>query len=1241
MFALGDGSEVTPAIRSRHSSQGGRRSGGHHPITTETMQNDSRSPPVLKKELYEVPLLVSRKFRDVKFKTLVGISPVCDAAWYCVDDQLCVWPFGKSTDQVTLIQCDGVVTCVDIGVPSPFCKSFSSSKFMAVVCTENSVSLIGLDSDLKQIVSDNYFLQLPNATLFNQAQVSATGRVFMLSDCSMPNTLVEVKYKQSAGWFKSKCYFYYHSLLVGGGTGTGLLSSIFSKLVGGQQKNAPYVANGNGGSRRIFIRAESSFKFFASIDAVNLNLHEFLSAPTAKEMSLGSWRHNMDYDTDSDIRCIGRIAIADLVASSSSFRSVVDVFVTIGIDSNEPSVHVVTETGDLVTLRVDKVAGDLIISRSSSIASSVTAELNSAKRQKTPWGGIAALPALGNYAARTDVTREVTQSVSCALYAQIGGVDICAIGKTGSTKISVSKGDCMNFDVDVGGTVQRIVVQGRVGVDQYGSLVVPVLSGDSVNSPGSHQMPTIFVLTGKGVTVLEPAKISPSAAQLHVPETVGDVVGILSGPAESVFQYKAMCVRAVSDDVSVNSLQAEQDYASREGCVKPLSGGVWIGGMKKLAESALLSFHGQPVLVHRRRQEPVKGFAGLISGGNSSDSSSSSTVVVAFAEPVLISVTLQLKNLVKFIRVVLGSCKHRTTDLNSSSIAHTGSGRRMFIHGTSTTRADFARQQALISLEKLANELSEIDQVIALLSLIAKYPDCVASYQGPLLPSVDLIDLVKYNSELTRLCERLIKVVPGHELRETIESLRSNCPLILCSISPTIMGMFSPESIASIIHCAIANKAPVHLLLESVRALGRNNAHIEKSLSEVGLILRSLLQPDGLRGSDAVIEALLDGLQERLNDEHVLTCVLSWCGTSLDERLNRVVFEYIFARGYQDKMHLVTGNCFLENFLAKHADSGRKYTEVYAKYLMRIGKQALAGDVLEKQALSPGAGDLDDRVAMLELAQQMNPTSKRFELVSIARYVQVPLRDRLVEEHRREEYRALDSLILSISELFNLATELVYPDIQLTCYLFVTVPEKDVLKTWVDVLCRDFSFFAKLGSGSIEKGLMVFMKNLYRVSEEVRSKTIWKRIEVIVAIVEYIHCQLVLSGRAALKSWVVYELLESDMGLSLNQIVEIYSKIVREMNIWLSKIPHSNEFSSDAIPSKEYLESYLADRVVQGIQNALHDRRVVHEKKVLSILILLRNHIKVPNSGLEELIEDLSSGTSNEYRASLPTAEGL
>jgi hypothetical protein len=339
-------------------------------------------------------------------------------------------------------------------------------------------------------------------------------------------------------------------------------------------------------------------------------------------------------------------------------------------------------------------------------------------------------------------------------------------------------------------------------------------------------------------------------------------------------------------------------------------------------------------------------------------------------------------------------------------------------------------------------------------------------------------------------------------------------------------------------------------------------------------------------------------------------------------------------------MHSVAGNYFLENFLAKNSGSGRKYTEVYAKYLMRIGKQSLAGDVLEKQALTIGVGDLDDRLAMLELAQQMNPTSKRFELVCIAQYIQVPLRDRVVEEHRGE-YRDLESVILSISELFNLATELAYPDIQLTCYLFATVPDKDVLKTWVDVLFGDFSFFARIGSGSIEKGLMMFVKNIYSVSEEVHSKAIWKRIEVVVAMIEYIHCQLVLSGRAAPKSWVVGELLESSMGISLNQIVEIYSKIVREMNIWLTKIPRSNEFSSDAILSKEYLESYFADTVVQKIQHALDERRSVREKKVLSILILLRNHIKVPNTGLEELIENLSSETSNEYRASLPTAEGL
>ena len=50
----------------------------------------------------------------------------------------------------------------------------------------------------------------------------------------------------------------------------------------------------------------------------------------------------------------------------------VDVFVTVSVEGNEPTVHVVTENGELVTLRLDKIAGDLIISRSLSLMSSVS-----------------------------------------------------------------------------------------------------------------------------------------------------------------------------------------------------------------------------------------------------------------------------------------------------------------------------------------------------------------------------------------------------------------------------------------------------------------------------------------------------------------------------------------------------------------------------------------------------------------------------------------------------------------------------------------------------------------------------------------------------------------------------------------------------------------------------------------------------------------------------------------------------
>jgi len=1225
MFALGDGSPgVVPAVRSRHSSGIGSRriSAGVPalPSSASSGEASKRTTPSYRKDQYEVPLIISRKFRDVKFKTLVGISSLASCSWYSVDDQLFLWPFSRG-DSVITIQCDGVVTSVSIGVPSPFILT-TSSKYMLVVCTENSVSLIGLNADLAQVSSGEYFLPLPQggSTVFTQAGITATGRVLLFSASS---TLVEVRYKSSATWFKSKCYYYYHSLSIGG---SGVLSTVLSKVWG--SVFPPRVVSplaSTAGSTSIYIRPENTFKYFASTDGMNLNLHAITPSPSGKEISLGSWRHGTDEDID--IRCIGRIALNDLISNNR----IVDVYISVAVETDEPIVQVIVDSGELIFLRLDRVAGDLIIFKSHAISTGVAP--SSSKKQRTSFG---ALPAYGT--APIDGSsashNRSTIGIASSFLSTSGGLNVCALGPAGSTRVGISvfsiESEEEYMELEVGGSVISIISEGRIGTDSFGSFVLPTLSSSDGGIPS---MPKIFVLTGKGVTVLDP--ICPSAATL-IPSSVSDVVRVLSGTSESVFGYKAICIRAVSEDVSLSSIEVEQDFANREGKIKPLSGGVWIGGILKLTEAMLICLRNQPVLTRRRTGD----------------------VVVAAGEPVLASIAVQLKTLIKFIRIVLSGCrfsKGPPSSVSMSSAAH----RRTFMHGSLTNRAEVARQQALLALDKLASDLSELDEVVSLLDIISASPITVRDYQGPLvvpeegsqvvtgatLPvAVDLLGLVRMKSELTRLCEALITSYGDDSGGRIVEKLKTNCPIILCTVSPVVIRQFSPESIASIIHCAIANDAPVNLLLESVRALGRNNAQIDKSLSEVGLIIRSLPTPDG---SDSVVEALLDGLQNRLNDEYIVTTVLGWCGTSLDQRLNDVVLDYLFSRGYTDHIHSVYGNPFLERYLSKRVGDDRRVAQVYANFLVHAGKPAIAGDVLEKLAVSTsGMGDynIDDRIALLEMGNEIFSTSKRYMTLCIGKFVQLALRDRLANEGGRNhdsESAILESELVGIGELYKIASKHGYHDIQLVCFMFSSVDDKDLVKVWASLFFEDFSFWTRLGSGSIERGIIKFLKRLYSISVEVDSFSIWRRLEVVVAMAEYIHCLLALSGRVShAKSVIAFEFLLDDMRQSVNQVAEVYSKVAREMSSWISAIPRNSEFGSDVIPSREYLGSYLADTIVSVVENALDDGKPIHEKKLLSVMMLLRNHIKGVHSGLESVISQFSGARGDmENRASLPNLE--
>jgi hypothetical protein len=1063
-----------------------------------------------------------------------------------VDDCLSLWQFRGANEAGVTIQCDGVITAVAIGVPSPHILS-REVKFMIVIATENSVSLHGLDSDGKLCKLDQgFFIPVPGKGMatFTQASVTATGRV-MLWSSQDPSSLYELRYSAQSSWFRSKVFFHTHSLVLTSGA-VGIVSSVLSKLLGSLFLS-PRIGSSSTqteSSVKLFIHPDQTFRFFVSIDGSNISLHEMTPSPSGLEISSAAWR--LRKDEDLTIRVVGRMAISELpVVSRVLFANVV-----MSIDSDEPMVSVVTDSGVAYMLR-NTESGHLVVD--STVA--VSQEIDASKKQRVSFGAS---------------SQSVQGTFSFGF--ESNGIVAAAQG----TRLTVANAG----EIETNGSVLSVGIERSVEHDSVSSFVLPVFSSGGLAAPTPQH--TLVVLTGKGVTILEPPTISPTAKES--PSTVQQVVDVLNAKnVATTFAYKPIFTRAISDDVTVASLEDERDYASRESVVQPLKGGVWIGGVRKFSQSFVYVLKHQPMFVAGR---------------------------IGPSSLVLESIAVKVKNLVKFIHQVVHASGVETAEIPTTL---KGYQRREFLESYSRERA--AKQQAVVSLVKIAEDLADIGEVIGFFGVFAENQVSLDHLLPLEAGQWTVTDFPR--GVLKSLCEALISMNPSSSMASIVEKLRVVSPSILCSVSPAVVP-FNPEGIAAMIHCAVAQKSPVQLMLEAVRMLGRNNPSIPKTLSELNQIIRSLPQED-LESKECVIGACLDGLQERLIDESVVISVLAWAGSSLSAALNDFLLSYLFEHG--NVSHLPAGaasNAHVERFLVTRLGQDPIYGEVYSEVLVRSGRAQQGADLLERLALSSARNLLEDRIRLLDRSVVMFPAKKRKETLSIAKYIQTPLLESVADEELRYQ-------LLSIADLYEIASENGIHDIVLKCFLFVSGKEQDLIRAWTNVLFSDLRFFTR-GGRTVSSGVIEFLQTLYEISVDVESFTVWRRPELIAAMIEYLFCMLGVDSVS-----VGEEVLVGVIRLSPQQVVEAYVKMLRELNVWSSVIPKVKgaEFVP---PHQESLKTHLVNALVEL---ANKHKNEMNRHKLQSLLILAKNYIQRDDLGLNRLIEE--SETSNVARETLPS----
>jgi hypothetical protein len=248
----------------------------------------------------------------------------------------------------------------------------------------------------------------------------------------------------------------------------------------------------------------------------------------------------------------------------------------------------------------------------------------------------------------------------------------------------------------------------------------------------------------------------------------------------------------------------------------------------------------------------------------------------------------------------------------------------------------------------------------------------------------------------------------------------------------------------------------------------------------------------------------------------------------------------------------------------------------------------------------------------------MFPAKKRKETLSIAKYIQTPLLESVADEELRYQ-------LLSIADLYEIASENGIHDIVLKCFLFVSGKEQDLIRAWTNVLFSDLRSFTR-GGRTVSSGVIEFLQTLYEISVDVESFTVWRRPELIAAMIEYLFCMLGVDSVS-----VGEEVLVGVIRLSPQQVVEAYVKMLRELNVWSSVIPKVKgaEFLP---PHQESLKTHLVNALVEF---ACEHKNEMNRHKLQSLLILAKNYIQRDDLGLNRLIEE--SETSNVARETLPS----
>ena len=1115
MFALGNNLEPPPPP-SAAVVRSARHSRGRSSITPTALPSMPLCAPMTK-TAFEVPLSISKRFRDVQFKTLVGLAPTVPAAWYSVDDSLHLWNF--TSGESCVIRTDGVVTAVGVGLPTP--GVFPPGLFQHLVCvaTENSVSLTGLTADLKQVSLEGYFLPL---TFFSQVHITLTGLVFLWSP-SDPTSLSELRYRASSSWFRNKLYMHTHSLLVTSGSSSYLANvwKLQSLLF------APKVSRTDSGTK-VFIGART-FRYFVSVDSVNLNLHEITPHPTSSAVQTAAWRHACS-DSNVSIACVARISLADPAISGSVTPRVLDV------RCGCSRLSVVTDFGELLTLE-QRGDGSLFIAKSHKVGEDV--EGSTDKKFRSSLG-----------------TGQRVTGPSCTAAVFIS--DSSAVTAHGGTWVSGA-----SSQIDVGGSVLGMEMLVPIEADSYGSFVA---AGDSSR---------LIILTGKGVSVID---TQSSAVPSSTPTCVSEAVKILSAPASVLFGFKTMLVRALGEDVSIPSLASEQEFACRQAATQPLSASVWIGGVRALFDSLIPDIAHQPVLAV----------------------SKSGLVRVAIAQAVLERLTEKLANVSKFVKV----CLHAAGCDVRAAVPTTAWGRREFLHGK-RTRTQLANEQATNTLARFAEQMGALAESAALFGLVSAFQSTAVSEWRQ--ASWTLVAVSEDRSILRSVCERLLQINSGNQ--DLIEKLKVASPSILCSVAPSAVPF---SAMAAMLHCALQSKS-WDIVLETVQALARNTPSVAKSLNDVAQIVKTVAHAD----VSTLMVAYLEGLQSRLMDEGTVVLVLNWAGSHMSAAVNESVLSFLFQRGFTCHVHAASANPFVEKFLASHLADRLEVGICYATLLAQTGRQQQAGDVLEQLALGSHTDfSIFERISLLEKANAVFSTNKRFDLWAIARYVQVPL---LLKEE--EDNEQLESQILPIGTMFPLTKP--HPELQLISYLFAPSSDAEIMKTWVKVMFGDFAFFRKTAvffpsSASspanriyVSDGVVAFLEELYEISSRIDSFDVWKKMDVVVALAEYV-CVMTGAPGSYVKNF-----LSEKMQMGPTQIVELYMKIVREMSKWVSKIPKG--ITDYPAPSTEKLEAHFVDIILACA------RKDVANARIVSLLTLLRNYLKHDDPArVQILIDELS-----------------